>query len=89
MTVENTDTGEKHLLVKGVPGRSQDTYAVVSMPPGDQRYVVHERDRFTAVNRSDQVEEFEVLEIRPTQVLIENLETREIVTIERDGVAMR
>lgn len=88
MTVENTDTGEKHLLVKDVPGRSANTYAVVTMQPGNQRYVVHERDRFSAVNSRAQSEEFQVLEIRPTQVLIENLQTRQVTTVEHDGVAM-
>ena len=89
MTVENTATGEKHLLVKDVPGRSAETYAVVTMEPGEQRYVVHENDKFSAVNNRDKMEEFQVLEIRPTQVLIENLSTRKVVTIEREGVAMR
>jgi len=88
MTVENTQTGEKHLLVKDVPGRSANTYAVVTMQPGNQRYVVHEHDRFIAVNSRDQNEEFQVLEIRPTQVLIENLKTRRVTTVEHDGVAM-
>ncbi len=89
MTVEDTATGEKHMLVKNVPGRSADVYAVVMMQPGDQRYVVHEKDKFSAVNSRDQQEQFEVLEIRPTQVLIENLATRQVVTIERDRVAMQ
>lgn len=88
MTVENTQTGEKHLLVKDVPGRSANTYAVVTMQPGDQRYVVHEHDRFTAVNSRAQKEEFQVLEIRPTQVLLENLKTRKVTTVEHEGVAM-
>ena len=63
MTVENTATGEKHLLVKDVPGRSAETYAVVTMQPGDQRYVVHENDKFSAVNNRDKTEQFQVLEI--------------------------
>jgi ankyrin repeat protein len=89
MTVEDTATGEKHLLVKDVPGRSAVTYAVVTMQPGSQRYVVHENDKFSAVNNRNKTEEFQVLEIRPTQVLIENLSTRKVVTIEREGVAVR
>jgi hypothetical protein len=89
ITVENTETGAKHMLVKDVPGRSTDTYAVLTMPGSSYRYVVKSGDVFRAVVEEDQEEDFRVLEIRPTQVIIKNVDTEEVLTIDRGGIAMR
>ena len=80
----------KHMLVKDVPGRSSATYATVIVPGSPYQYVVKDGDRFRAVvPEAGEEQDFEVLDVRPTQVVIRNVNTDEVLTVNRDGLAMR
>lgn len=87
ITVEDTGTGRKHLLVKDVPGRSSDVFAVLVMKGDTNRYAVKEGDVFTTAGSGEE-RAYRVLDIRPTQVIVENTATEEVFTIDRDGIAM-
>ncbi|MCB1065242.1 MAG: ankyrin repeat domain-containing protein [Verrucomicrobiae bacterium] len=87
--VEDTKSGAKHLLVKDVPGRSTETYATLNLPGSPFDYVVKNGDVFRAVTAEDGEQDYEVLDVRPTQVVIRNVGTEEVVTVNRDGIAMR
>ncbi len=87
--VEDTRSGAKHLLVKDVPGRSSETYATLTLPGSPFDYVVKNGDVFRAITADAGEQDYEVLEVRPTQVVIRNVGTEEVVTVDRDGIAMR
>ncbi len=89
MLVEDTVSGSKHLLVKDVPGRSSETYATLVLPGSPFEYVVKSGDVFRAVSPGDVEQDYEVLDVRPTQVVIRNVGTEEVMTVNRDGIAMR
>lgn len=78
MTLENTDTKESVVLIRDLPARSSETHAVLKVADGSEQKV-----------RVDEVIElpgqkgkkFKVLELRPEQVVIEELGTRRPLTI--------
>ncbi len=88
MLVEDVHTGAKHLLVKDVAGRSSETYAVLRVKDRPNRYVVRPSDRFVTLTERGE-SEFVVLDIRPTQVVIEEEGTGNVYTIERQGIVMK
>ena len=87
--VEDTRSGAKHLLIKDVPGRSGDTYATLTLPGSPFEYVVKNGDVFRAMTKEGGEQDYEVLDVRPTQVVIRNVSTDEVVTVNREGIAMR
>ena len=87
--VEDTRNGSKHMLVKDVPGRSSRTYATVTVPGSHYEYVVKNGDTFRALTSAEDEQEYEVLEVRPTQVVIRNVGADEVMTVNREGLAMR
>jgi ankyrin repeat protein len=87
--VEDTRSGTKHLLIKDVPGRSNQTYATLTLPGSTHEYVVKNGDTFRAMTADDKEQDFEVLDVRPTQVVIRNVSTEEVLTVNREGLAMR
>ena len=82
MVIRDRETGEPHLVVKGVPARSSKAFAVMSVGRGNL-YDVRRDDEFelAGTNRST----YRVIDVRPTQIVIENRETGEIVTVQRFG----
>lgn len=68
MIVEYPDSGERHLLVRGLPAMSNRVHAVVTLGE-DQKTVYEARsdDRFTAGGGR---ESYRVLDVRPKQVVI-------------------
>ncbi|MGY8641608.1 MAG: ankyrin repeat domain-containing protein [Verrucomicrobiales bacterium] len=88
ITVENTTTGVKHLLVKDVAGHSTETYAILESPDSSFRYVVRTGDVFRTVDPTAGEIDYQVLDIRPTGVVIKDLVTEEVSTIARDGMAL-
>jgi len=78
VTLENEDTKETVVLVRDLPARSSETYAIISGPDGVEQKL-----------RADEIIEvpghkdkkFKVLEIRPEQVVIEETGTRRPLTI--------
>ncbi|NNE94185.1 MAG: ankyrin repeat domain-containing protein [Verrucomicrobiales bacterium] len=88
ITVENTNTGARHLLVKDVAGHSSETYAILTSPDSSYRYVVRAGDVFRTVDPTTGERDYQVLDIRPTGVVIKDLVTEEVSTIARDGMAL-
>ncbi|MCB1086031.1 MAG: ankyrin repeat domain-containing protein [Verrucomicrobiae bacterium] len=89
LMLEDTRDGARHLLVKDVPGRATDTYATLTLPGSPFEYVVKNGDVFRALSKEGKEEDYEVLDVRPTQVVIRNVASDEVVTVNRGGLAMR
>jgi type IV pilus biogenesis protein PilP len=84
--VEDTKRGSTHLLVKDVSGQTGDTYAILTAPNSQYRYVVKAGDVFRTTQPDRGSVEYQVLDIRPTGVVIKDLATDEVVTVARDGI---
>ncbi len=84
--VEDTRKGSSHLLVKDVVGQTSDTYAILAVPNSQYRYVVKPGDVFRTTQPEVGTKDFQVLDIRPTAVVIKDLATDEVLSIARDGV---
>ncbi|MEZ5329197.1 MAG: ankyrin repeat domain-containing protein [Verrucomicrobiales bacterium] len=76
--VEDRLSGERHLIVKDVPARSSEPFAVMSFGDAYSLYDVRAGDEFTGADGKDS---FRVNEVRMTSVLIENLRSGEVFTI--------
>ncbi|MEM6912136.1 MAG: ankyrin repeat domain-containing protein [Verrucomicrobiota bacterium] len=77
VVVEDTVTGETRRFLKGIEAASGDPYAVVARP-GEEGPLLQARvgDVFSENGRR-----YEVVEIRPTQFIIEAMQSRERLTI--------
>lgn len=84
--VENTQKGSTHFLVKDVSGQTADTYAILTAPNSQYRYVVKAGDVFRTTQPDTGTKDFQVLDIRANGVVIKDLATEEVVTVARDGV---
>ncbi len=78
--VRDRATGQRHLVVKNVAAHSSEATALISAGDGDT-YEVREGDEFS-VGETDPVP-YRVIDVRPTQVIVENLDTRETATLAR------
>ncbi len=85
-TIQNTQTGSTHLLVKDVSGYSSDAYAVLTSPGSDYRYVVKTGDVFRTNQPGLGEVDYQVLDIRPNGVVVKDLSSEKVSTISRDGV---
>lgn len=86
VTVEDTTNGTTHLLVKDVTGQSSDTYAILTSPDSQYRYVVKAGDVFQTNEPEVGIRDYQVLDIRANAVVIKDTTTDEVVTVARDGV---
>jgi Bacterial TSP3 repeat len=78
ITMENSATKETVVLVRDLPSRSSETHAVLVGPGGvEQR--VHVDEVITLPGQQDK--KFKVLELRPDQVVVEELGSRQPLTI--------
>ncbi len=78
MTLENPDTKETLTLVRNLPARSSETYAILTGTGiADQK--IHVDEVIEIAGQKDK--KFKVLEIRPEQVVIEEMGTRRPLTI--------
>lgn len=84
--VKDTRTGSSHLLVKDVSGSTSDSYAILAAPGSDYRYVVKTGDTFRTDQPGVGVRDYQVLDIRPTGVVIKDVTTGQVMTVARDGV---
>jgi len=84
--VHNRETGATHLLVKDVSGQSSDTYAILTAPQSQYRYVVKAGDVFRSAQHGASERDYQVLDIRASGVVVKDLLTAEVLTIARDGV---
>ena len=76
--LENPETNESVVLVKDLPARSSETHAVLVGADGVEQKV-HVDETITLPGQKDK--KFKVLEVRPDQVVVEELETRRPLTI--------
>jgi ankyrin repeat protein len=86
--VEDLERGTTHLLVKDAAGQTADTYAVLTAPDSQYRYVVKAGDVFRTTDPQVGARDYQVLDIRPNAVVIKDLVTEEVVTVARDGVVV-
>ena len=77
--VRDRSTGQRHLVVKDNPASASEATALVTIE--DQTYDVREGDQFTVGDTSPT--DYKVLEVRPTQVVVENTTTGEPITLAR------
>ena len=78
MTLENTDTRESVVLVRDLPARSSETYAIVTGRDGVEQKI-HTDEVIELPGQKGK--KFKVLELRPEQVVIEEIGTRNSLTI--------
>ena len=86
MVVESERSGHRTLVVKGVPAKSDDTYATVGFGNGEI-FDARPQDEFQVIG--DAAARYRMLDVRPTQFIMENMETGETITVGRDGVVSR
>lgn len=79
--VRDRATGQRHLVLKNEAARSSQATALISAGPGGEVYEAREGDEFSIGGETPV--SYRVLDVRPTQVVVENLDTRETVTLAR------
>jgi ankyrin repeat protein len=84
--VEDTKSGSTHTLVKDASGQTADTYAILTAPNSQYRYVVKAGDVFRTTQPDIGARDYQVLDIRANAVVIKDLATEEVTTVARDGV---
>lgn len=78
VTLENVDTKESVVLIRDLPARSSGTHAVITGPDGAKK-IIHADEIIELPGQADK--KFKVLELRPEQVVIEEVGTRRPLTI--------
>lgn len=86
ISVEDVRTGSTHVLVKEMPGTSSDSFAILTSPNSDYRYVVRTGDVFHTEQPEAGEKDYQVLDIRPSGVVIKDLATGHVSTLSRDGL---
>ncbi len=79
--VRDRATGQRHIVRRQQTAPTTQATALIGAGRGNEAYEVQEGDEFT-VGDADPAR-YRVLDVRPTQVVVENLETRETVTLAR------
>jgi len=79
--VRDRATGRRHIVKKDQTARSSATTALISAGAGGEVYEVQEGDEFTAGD--ERSARYRVLDVRPTQVIVENLDSGETATLAR------
>jgi hypothetical protein len=78
LTMENPATKESVVLIRDLPARSSETHAVLVGPDGMEQKV-HVDEVITLPGQKDK--KFKVLELRPDQVVVEEVGARRPLTI--------
>jgi hypothetical protein len=79
LTLSNVQTGANVVLVKSMPSNSPDAAAILSVGAGAQEIAVKQGQQFTLPG--DDKTRYEVLDIRPTQVILKVLSTGQTLTV--------
>jgi hypothetical protein len=79
--VRDLASGQRHLVVRNVPARASEASALVSIQGQNAIFAAREGDEFTA--GATRPIRYRVLDVRPTQVVVENRETGETFTLPR------
>jgi Bacterial TSP3 repeat len=78
VTLENTDTKESVVLIRDLPARTSETHAILKGPGGAEQ-AIHVDEIIELPGQKDK--KFKVIELRPDQVVIEEMGTRKPLTI--------
>ena len=78
LTLENTDTKESVVLIRDLPARSSETYAIL-VGPDKVEQKIHVDEVIELPGQKGK--KFKVIELRPEQVVIEEIGTRRPLTI--------
>jgi len=78
VVLENSTTKESVVLIRDLPARSSETHAILVGPDGVEQKV-HVDEVITLPGQKDK--KFKVLELRPDQVVVEEIGTRRPLTI--------
>ena len=81
LTLTNTDTKHKTVLVKGMASNSADARAVLHYGIDGSDRTVAQGEEFALPN--DPTTRFQVIDIRPTQVVLKIVGTGQTVTVEK------
>ncbi|MCP5531718.1 MAG: ankyrin repeat domain-containing protein [Akkermansiaceae bacterium] len=79
--VKDTESGETRTLTSSLPASAHDPLALVEDAATGRRYVAAAGQRF----RSEGGDEYLVADVRPTQIVIENVTTGEVTTLPLRG----
>ncbi|MBV8141187.1 MAG: ankyrin repeat domain-containing protein [Verrucomicrobia bacterium] len=79
--LRNTKSGQSVALIKGIPAQEHAAYAILAFPGSDQTLKI-EVDQTFAIP-SDPGHTYQVLDIRPAQVIIRRLEDNRVLTLEK------
>jgi ankyrin repeat protein len=79
LTLSNVQTGENVVLVKSMPANSPDATAILSFGEGSPEIAVKQGQKFTLPR--DETTRYEVLDIRPTQVILKVVSTGQTITV--------
>jgi ankyrin repeat protein len=85
LTLANPATGQKIVLVKSMPANSPDATVVMSCGPGQADIAVKQGEQFAIPH--DAQNRYEVIDIRPEQVILKIVGTSQTITVpaESDG----
>lgn len=81
VTLRNIKSGQTVALIKGVPAQEHAAYAVLGFPDSDQTLKVQVDQVFSIP--TDPGHTYEVLDIRPAQVIIKRIEDNRVTTLEK------
>ena len=79
--LEHAASGKKILLVKGLTAKSPESYAVITVAGSSERLTVSIEEEFECPK--EEGVRYRVVDIRPTQVVIENISSGEVHTVEK------
>ncbi len=82
LTLTDPQTGSKVVLVKGMPASSPDAAAVLTFGIDDKEIAVQQGETFTLPRDPDT--RLEVIDIRPTQVILKVVGTGQTVTVDKE-----
>ena len=85
LTLANPATGEKVVLVKSMPANSPDATAVLSCGAGQPDIPVKQGQQFTIPR--DEQNRYEVIDIRPTQVILKIVGSSQTITVPAESEA--
>ncbi len=81
LTLTDTQTGKRVTLVRGMPASSPDAAAVLTFAGDDKAITVRQGETFTLPRDPDT--RLEVIDIRPTQVILKVVGTGQTVTVDK------
>jgi hypothetical protein len=82
VTLEDSATKHRVELIKDMPARSSESYAVLTSPDGKQ--TVHVKDGETFTWPSDPPVTYRVKDLRPEQAILEEVGTRKTITVPKE-----